>query len=60
MANFNNLEIVASYKIISVMGYEITDGISGGDAMRARWNDGDEAWPAMEEEFSGDPIEVAE
>ena len=41
-------------------GRWLTRGIQGGDAIRAEcWVVGDEAWPAGEETFDGDPVAIA-
>jgi hypothetical protein len=59
-ARFNRLDPEVSYLIIDgETGYVKTDGIQGADAMSQTWEDADEAWPAGEEEFKGQPIDTA-
>lgn len=61
MSKFTALEIDRNYDIINgETGHWRTQGIQGSDAMSQSWDEGDEAWPAGETEFSGEPVEVAE
>lgn len=62
MAKFHNLIIKDHYDIIdSETGRWKTQGIQGGEAMMFDdWDEGDEAWPAGEEEFKGQPEDIAE
>ncbi len=60
MAKLTNLIGDETYDIIDAQtGNWVTQGIQGADAMAEEWGDGDEAWPAGEEVFSGKPIDVA-
>lgn len=60
MATFNNLDPADHYLIIDgATGHSKGDGIQGADVMSQEWDEGDEAWPAGEEDFRGRPIEVA-
>ena len=60
MAGFRALELTASYDIIDgETGHSRTQGISGAAAMARDWSAGDEAWPAGEQDFRGQPVEVA-
>lgn len=47
------------YDIVGESGHWVTCGIQGGDAIRAAWVVGDEAWPAGEDTFDGDPVAIA-
>jgi hypothetical protein len=56
----HDLDAGAHYDIVSgESGDWITRGIQGGDAIRTVWDVGDEAWPAGEEAFEGDPVAIA-
>ena len=56
----NDLDPEALYDIISgESGHWVTCGIQGGDVIRAVWVVGDEAWPAGEDTFDGDPVAIA-
>jgi len=61
MARFNKLEIETSYLITEgETGYSKGEGIQGAYAMSSdEWEEGDEAWPAGEQEFRGKAIDVA-
>jgi len=61
MARFNNLEIETSYLITDgETGYFKCNCVQGAYAMSYdEWDEGDEAWPAAEQEFRGKPIDVA-
>ena len=49
-----------NYDIIDAeTGHWVTQSIQGGDAMRATWTVGDEAWPTGEGRFCGEPVAVA-
>ena len=59
-ARFSQLDAEANYDIISsVTGHWITQGIQGADALAEAWPDRAEAWLAGEEDFGGEPIDVA-
>jgi hypothetical protein len=50
-----------NYDIVDAeTGYWVTQGIQGVAATNATWAVGDEAWPAGEEAFVGEPVSVAE
>ena len=60
-ARFYGLLYADRYDIIDGdTGKWRAQGIQGGDALRASWMVGDEAWPAGEEAFTGEPVSVAE
>ena len=60
-ARFYGLLYEGHYDIVSGdSGHWITRGIQGGDALRASWMVGDEAWPAGELTFAGEPVSIAE
>jgi hypothetical protein len=60
-ARFHDLYYSDNYDIIDFeSGRWVTRGIQGVDATNATWGVGDEAWPAGEELFEGDPVSVAE
>ena len=61
-AKFSKLAADKNYDIIDgKTGYWRTQGIPGADAMARewRWEEGDEAWPAGETEFDGEPADIA-
>jgi hypothetical protein len=57
---FHDLEASENYDIIDAeTGHWITQGIQGADAMATTWPESSEAWPAGEDDFSGNPEDVA-
>ncbi|MCK9394269.1 MAG: hypothetical protein M0Q44_01595 [Methylobacter sp.] len=62
MARFNKLETEISYMIIDgETGHPKGDGVQGAYAMTSdEWEEGDEAWPAGEQDFRGKPLDIAE
>jgi hypothetical protein len=60
-ARFHDLYYSDNYDIIDFeSGHWAARSIQGVDATNATWGVGDEAWPAGEELFEGDPVSVAE
>jgi hypothetical protein len=60
MASFNALDPGGTYLIIDgATGHSKGDGLQGAAVMAQEWDEGDEAWPAGEEDFRGQPIETA-
>ena len=59
-AKLYGLYYLDNYDIVDAeTGHWVTQSIQGGDAMRATWTVGDEAWPAGEALFAGEPVAVA-